>query len=100
MVELTDSNFKKSVKKGEVIVDFYSEECIPCKAVEKKLIKLKNELNGGITICRMDVTQNPQTVARYFITTLPTLLLFKDGGIKEQINGNISLDKIKDRFNL
>jgi len=98
--EFTDSNFSHSIKNGKVIVDFYSKECVPCKVVEQKLIQLKKEKNGELIIGRVDVGNNPQLTAQFCINCLPTLLLFENGRPMEQINGNVSLNKIKKRFNL
>ena len=98
--EFTDRNFNSCIKKGKVIVDFYSQSCIPCKTVEQSLIKIKEQSTNGLVIGRVDVNKNPGLVAMYSITSLPSLLLFKDGKPMEQIIGNVSISRIKKTFQL
>ncbi len=98
--EFTERNFNQSIKKGKVIVDFYSQTCVPCKDVERKLTTIKAQSTNGLVIGKVDVDKNPSLVATYSITSLPSLLMFKDGKPMEQIIGNVSITRIKKTFGL
>lgn len=80
-VVVDDSNFDQTVLQAEtpVLVDFWAPWCRPCLMVAPILDELADEYSGRITIARLDVDQNPKTAVRYGITSIPTLLIFKNG---------------------
>ena len=87
--EITDANFESKVLKSELpfLLDMSAEWCGPCKIigpiVEQIGAEYKDKLNVGV----MDIDKNPATPARFSVMSIPTLILFKNGEVKEQIIG-------------
>jgi thioredoxin len=97
MIVLTDANFDSEIGKkgsGPLLVDFWATWCAPCRAVAPILEKLSAEYNGQARIGKLDVDNNPATATRFGIMSIPTLLLFKDGKVAEQVVGAQSKEAI------
>ncbi len=80
-VKVTDANFANEVvgSKGPVVVDFWAEWCGPCKMIGPSLEEIAEELQGKVTIAKLNVDENPGVAGTYGIRTIPTLMIFKDG---------------------
>jgi thioredoxin 1 len=90
MIVLTDDTFETEInKKGEgpILVDFWATWCGPCRMVAPILEKLSGEYQGKARIGKMDVDANPATPTKFGIMSIPTLLVFKDGKVAEQMVG-------------
>ena len=83
----TDADFGESVKSGLVLVDFWAEWCAPCRRLAPTVDQLAEEYNGKLTVAKMNVDENPMTPPNFMIRGIPTLLLFKDGDLKETVVG-------------
>ncbi len=83
----TDADFGDSVKQGLVLVDFWAEWCAPCRRLAPTVDQLAEEYNGRLTVAKMNVDENPATPPNFMIRGIPTLLLFKDGELKESVVG-------------
>jgi thioredoxin 1 len=83
----TDENFSESVKQGLVLVDFWAEWCAPCRRIAPTVEQLAEEYDGRLTVAKMNVDENPMTPPTFMIRGIPTLLLFKDGDLKETVVG-------------
>jgi thioredoxin 1 len=83
----TDADFGDSVKKGLVLVDFWAEWCAPCRRLAPTVDQLAEEYTGKLTVAKMNVDENPATPPNFMIRGIPTLLLFKDGDLKETVVG-------------
>jgi len=83
----TDQDFGESVKTGLVLVDFWAEWCAPCRRLAPTVDQLAEEYKGRLTVAKMNVDENPMTPPNFMIRGIPTLLLFKDGELKESVVG-------------
>jgi len=96
IVEVTDSVFEQEVLKSDmpVLVDFWAPWCGPCRAIAPVIEELSAEYEGKLKVAKCNVDDNPQTPARYGIRAIPTLILFKDGNVTEQITGAVAKSQI------
>jgi len=76
---LTGTNFKQQVKSGITLVDFWATWCMPCKMMVPVLNELADELDGKITIGKVDVDQNQPLAGEFKVRSIPTLVLLKNG---------------------
>jgi len=94
--QLTDSNFEGEVISSEkpFLVDFWAVWCGPCKMIAPELKKLSEEKSGELKIGRLNVDDNRDIAIKYGISSIPTLLLFKNGEVVKKLIGAMSKDKI------
>jgi len=91
---LTDADFGDSVKNGVVLVDFWATWCAPCRRLAPTVDQLAEEYNGRITVAKVDIDENPMTPGKFMVRGIPTLLLFKDGALKETVVGLETKNKL------
>lgn len=84
---LNYENFDDSIATGLVLVDFLASWCGPCKMLAPTIEELDKELEGKVSVCKVDVDECPDLAARFNIYSIPTVLLFKDGEKIEYIVG-------------
>ena len=97
ILEVTDQNFDQDVLKSDkpVLVDFWATWCGPCRAIAPIVEELATEYAGKVTVGKMDVDRNQATPMRYGVRGIPTLLVFQDGQVKEQIVGYVPKETIE-----
>lgn len=84
---LEDSTFKDFISKGVTLVDFYATWCGPCRMITPIIEQLSGMLNGKAKIAKVDIDQAHQVTANFQITSVPTLILFKDGAEIKRVVG-------------
>jgi len=94
--QFSDSNFESEVINSEkpVLVDFWAVWCGPCKLIEPEIEKIAIEKGDELKIGRLNVDENRNIAMRYGISSIPTLLLFKNGGIAKVLIGAMPKDRI------
>jgi len=92
VAEVGDQNFEAEVlnSKVPVLVDFGAAWCAPCRMIEPVVEAIAEQYEGKAKVMKVNVDENMLTSEKYNIKGIPTLLLFKDGVVKEQIIGNTS----------
>jgi len=90
VAEVGDQNFEAEVLNSTVpvLVDFWAAWCAPCRMLAPVVEAIAEIYEGKARIVKLNVDENTLTSGKYNIKGIPTLLLFKDGVIKEQIVGN------------
>ncbi|MCL4108152.1 UNVERIFIED_CONTAM: hypothetical protein GTU68_055852 [Idotea baltica] len=80
-VELNSANFDQTVAKGAgvVLVDFHAEWCGPCKTMNPIIEKVAESQAGKTIVAKVDIDEAKDIAQRYSITSIPTLIVFRDG---------------------
>lgn len=89
ITDVTDATFEAEVLKSDkpVLVDFWAEWCAPCRRLAPTVDALATELDGRVTVGKLNVDENPATAERFSVRGIPTLLIFKGGEVVESIVG-------------
>ena len=100
-IELTDENLEETLSSSSVpvLVDYWAEWCGPCKMVAPVLEELAAELDGKLTIGKVDVDSNRDSAAKQNVMSIPTLILFKDGQPVDQRIGALTKNQLQDFIN-
>lgn len=87
--EFTDSNFEAEVLKSTepVLVDFWAEWCMPCRALSPTIEKLATAYEGKVKVGKVDTDSNRDVAMKFGISSIPTVMLFKNGQIVSKIVG-------------
>lgn len=101
MTKLTDQNFEKTIKnlKKLILVDFWAPWCGPCRVMTPILEELAKEFEDKIEIAKLNVDENPSSATKYNITSIPTLIIFKNGKPREEFAGIQSKDFLAKKIN-
>jgi thioredoxin 1 len=99
-VTLTEANFEIEVTKSAqpVLVDFWAEWCGPCKMIAPILDEIAKEKAGTVKVAKVNVDDNQSLSARFNIRAIPSLLLFKDGQVRDQVTGMTSKKNLLDKL--
>lgn len=96
LLQVSDADFEQEILKSELpaLVDFWAAWCGPCRAIAPVIEELAKDYAGKVKIAKMNVDENSKTPVKYGIRAIPTLILFKNGNVMEQITGAVSKSQI------
>lgn len=84
---LDDSSFKNTISAGVTLVDFYADWCGPCRMIAPIIEELSDEFAGKAKIAKLDIEKAQEVTAEFQVTSIPTIILFKDGKEIKRIVG-------------
>lgn len=93
---VTEETFGQAIKEGVVLVDFFADWCGPCRMMTPVLEKVASELGNKISILKIDIDNAQQIATQFQVTSIPTLVLFKDGKEAGRLVGLRDAEAIKE----
>lgn len=95
VVSLDDANFQTVTSKGVTLVDFFADWCGPCRMIAPIVEELAAELAGQATIAKLDIEKAQATTSSLGVTSLPTIVIFKNGKEVSRVIGLKDKDTLK-----
>ncbi len=98
---VSDQSFDADVigAEGPVLVDFWAEWCGPCKQIAPSLEEIATEMEGKLTVAKINIDENPETPTKLGVRGIPTLMLFKDGELAATKVGALPKSKLVEWIN-
>ena len=87
LIILTDSDYKKQIKSGVSLIDFWAPWCMPCKVQGPIINEVANEMGTNAAICKINIDQNKRAAAEFGVRSIPTIIIFKNGKVVKQLVG-------------
>ncbi len=99
--QFTDGNFDQEVLKSDipVLVDFWAEWCGPCRMVGPIVEEIARDMEGKVSVGKLNVDENPEIPSKYGIRSIPTLMIFKNGELVDKIVGAVPKASITGKLN-
>jgi thioredoxin 1 len=98
-IQLSDGNFDGNIEKYKTIaIDCWAPWCGPCRMVEPIVADLAKEMQGRIVFGKLNVDENQMVSTKYGIMSIPTLLVFKNGNLVDNIIGAMPKEMLKARL--
>jgi len=101
-LQLTEKNFEEEVLKSQlpVLVDFWAEWCGPCRMVGPIVDEIAKDYQGKLKVAKLNVDEAQDLAIKYGVMSIPTLLLFRQGKVANQVVGAMSKDQLINRLGL
>ncbi|MFA5485216.1 MAG: thioredoxin [Candidatus Pacearchaeota archaeon] len=96
---LTSENFETQISNGITVIDFWAPWCGPCQMMAPVFEELSNEFENKISFAKVNVDENKDLSIQYNIRGIPTLLIFKEGKLIDQITGFSDKSRLREKFN-
>ena len=98
---VSDTSFEADVINATepVLVDFWAEWCQPCKQIASSLEEIAAEMDGKLTVAKLNIDDNPETPTKFGVRGIPTLILFKDGQVAATKVGALPKGKLVEWIN-
>ena len=98
LIHVDDSTFEDEIIKADkpALVDLWAPWCGPCNAIAPIVAEIAEEYKDKIKVAKLNVDESPGTATNYGVRSIPTLLLFKDGQIKDTLVGLVSKDRLEE----
>jgi len=99
-LNVNDANFKQEVLESTIptLVDFWAQWCGPCKMVAPVVDEIAKDYQGRLKVCKVNVDEAPQTASSYGVMSIPTISIFKDGKVMEQVVGAVDKSVLEDKL--
>jgi len=100
-LQLNEDNFEAEVLNSNkpVLVDFWAEWCGPCKMISPMIDELADDMGDAAVVGKVNVDEAQALAAKYGVRSIPFLLFFKDGEVKEQVVGaNVTKESLKEKL--
>lgn len=94
--EITNANFDEVTGSGVTLIDFWAEWCGPCKMIAPMIDELSSEFEGKAKVGKVNVDNEADLAQRYNVSSIPTLLVIKDGEVAERFVGVTDKGKLSD----
>lgn len=95
IIYLDDNSFKKTIASGVTLVDFYADWCGPCRMIAPIIEELSTEFDGKAKIAKLDIEKAQEVTSEFQVTSIPTIILFKDGNEVKRIVGLRDKESLK-----
>jgi len=99
IIHIEEANFESTIQSGLVLIDFSAEWCGPCRALAPVLEEVATKMQGKVVVGKVDIDEAQATTAKYQVTSVPTLILFKDGSEADRSVGLRDADSLETWIN-
>jgi thioredoxin 1 len=100
VANVSDDAFQEVINGDQpVLVDFWASWCGPCKAIAPVVEELAKDFEGKVRVAKLNIEENPHTPQKLGIKGIPTLILFKNGQVVDQVVGNVGKDALVELVN-
>jgi thioredoxin 1 len=96
--ELTNGEFESFIKSGVVLIDFFTEWCMPCLMMAPVIEELSGKFHGKIKFGKVNIDDNPKIAQKFHVTSIPTFILFKEGNSIKQFVGSMADEEFKEEL--
>ncbi len=102
-IDVTDENFKETVLDEEerpVLVEFWASWCGPCKMVAPVIDEIADNYKEQLKVCKLNVDENQETAGKYSVMSIPTMIIFENGEVKEKLVGYMPKGRLLKKLEL